>query len=85
MAKRKLSEKDRNGVRRMLKRGVAKRIPTSELLRSVGKKYGISPETARWYLKSLANGKAAKASRRKPAKAARRKRRKRRFSAAVAA
>ena len=41
----------------MIKRGVAKRTPTSEILNSVGKRYSISPETARWYLKSMTNGK----------------------------
>lgn len=73
MAKRKLSEKDRAAVRRMLKRGLAKRKPQSELLKAAAKKYGISTETARWYLKSL---KIGKASRRKPAKTTRRRRRK---------
>ena len=79
MAKRKLSEKDRAALRRMLKRGIAKRIPQSELLKAVAKKYGISTETARWYLKSLKMGKTAK---RKPGRARRQgvrpKRRKRR-------
>ena len=81
MAKRKLSEKDRAGVRRMLKRGVAKGTPQSELLKSVAKVYGISTETARYYLKSLQKGKTKKrkpAAKRKPAKATRRRRRKRR-------
>ena len=73
MAKRKLSEKDRAALRRMLKRGLAKRIPQSELLKGVAKKYGISTETARWYLKSLSK---AKSTKRKPAKTTRRRRRK---------
>ena len=61
----------------MIKRGVAKRTPTSELLKSVGKKYSISPETVRWYLKSLkslVNGKSSK-SKSKPVGAGRRRRR----------
>ena len=57
MAKRKLSEKDRAAIRRRLKRGLAKGTPPSELLKRAAKRYGISTETARWYLKSLANGK----------------------------
>ena len=59
-------------VRRGLKRGLAKGTPPSELLKRAAKRYGISTETARWYLKSMANGKAGK---RKPAKATRRRRR----------
>ena len=60
MAKRKLSQQDRSALRTMLTRGVAKETPQAQLLKSVAKKYGISTETARGYLKSLSNGKAGK-------------------------
>ena len=67
MAKRKLSEKDRNGVRRIIKRGLAAKKETSVILKEAAKKYGFSTETARWYLKSMSNGNG---SRRKSTKAA---------------
>ena len=81
MAKRKLSEKDRSALRRMLKRGVAKNIQQSELLKSVAKKYGLSPITVRWYLVNLDGGSKTKtksvkkkaAPRRKPARKTRRR------------
>ena len=53
MAKRKLSEKDRASLRRMLKRGLAKHTQQSVLLKSAAKKYGLSPITVRWYLVNL--------------------------------
>ena len=86
MAKRKLSDKDRAGVYSMIKRLVKRNLRNSEILKTVAKKYGISPETVRYYLKNLLK---KNASIKKPAKAARRgakrtgvrrKRRKRRAS-----
>jgi transposase len=69
MAKRKLSADQRRELRAWLTKAVDGGRPTPEIIKDAASKYGISPITARWYLKSL-NGSGARA-RRRPTKSSR--------------
>ena len=61
MAKRKMSERQRESIRKEIKQGLSRKKKKSVILSRVAEKYKISTETVRWYLKSLSkNGKAAK-------------------------
>jgi len=53
MAKRKLSESQREAIRKELKELLRTAKTKAEALRVVAKKYGITTITARWYAKTL--------------------------------
>ena len=60
MAKRKLNDKQRANLKRSISQQLAHKVDKSKILKKVATKYSISTETARWYLKSLKNGKATR-------------------------
>jgi hypothetical protein len=63
MAKRKLSAEQRRELRAWLTKAVKSGRLTPEIIKDAAGKYGISPITARWYLKSL-NGAGTRGRRR---------------------
>src|SRR6185295_13868467 len=54
MAKRKLSLKKRQSVRKDISRLISHGKKQADILRKIATKYGIKPITARWYYKDLA-------------------------------
>jgi hypothetical protein len=71
MAKRKLTEAQREKIRKDIRRGLSAGTSQADLMRAMSKKYSISTETVRWYLKSGKNGSASAAA--KKAKGAKRR------------
>lgn len=66
MAKRKLSAARRNALRADMKRRIAAKVPTPRILEELAKKYSISTETGRWYLKSMGKAGGKPRAKRKP-------------------
>lgn len=71
MAKRKLTSEQRDSVRKEVKEMVAGGKPRAEVLKAVAEKYGISTESARWYLKDGKRDKKAKSGKKPKANAPR--------------
>jgi hypothetical protein len=77
MAKQKLTPEKRVALRTELKSQLSAGVKRSEILNSLSKKYGITPEGLRWYLNAESpNGSARKAKAAKKTKAAKGKSRK---------
>lgn len=66
MAKRKLSSAQRRAVRKTIAKALKAGRKPAEIMREVAKRYGITPVSARWYLRAAApaNGHRKAAARR---------------------
>jgi hypothetical protein len=67
VAKRKLSPKQRETVRKEIRQYLAQKQKPAEIQKTVAKKYGITTITARWYLKSVRGPQSPSAGRATPA------------------
>lgn len=72
MAKQKLTPEERVVLRQELKAQMSAGVKTSEILKSLSKKYGITPEGLRWYMNGASGSGTARKEKavKKKAKAA---------------
>ena len=57
MPKRKLSPADKKVIRATIKDALAKGVAVIDLVNTLSKKYGVVPETIRYYIKGVKSGK----------------------------